>query len=94
MDALPWEIIGGLTPSALVSVVVLLILTGKLVPKSTYDAMAQSKEHWRDTAEKRQETNHTLARAVDKQQIAADTIIKTMHALQEANHHTSSSGGS
>jgi len=86
LEGIPWSVIGGLTPSALLSIVVLLILTGKIVPKSTYDAMVQSKEHWRDTAEKRQETNHTLARAVDKQQIASDTIIKTMHALQEANH--------
>lgn len=86
MEAMPWTVIGGLTPSALLSIVVVLILTGHLVPRSTYRELHDQKKHWRDAAEKLRETNHVLTKTVEKQEVTSDTIIRVMGSVQDANH--------
>lgn len=85
MEAIPWTVIGGLTPSALLSIVVVLILTGRLVPRATYQELHDQKKHWREAAEKLRETNHVLTKAVEKQEVTSDAIIRVMESVQEAN---------
>lgn len=85
MEAIPWTVIGGLTPSALLSIVVVLILTGKLVPRANYNDIMAQKTYWREAAEKLRETNHVLTKAVEKQEVTSDTIIRVMESVQEAN---------
>lgn len=84
MEAIPWAILGELTPYALLMLAILLILTGKLVPISTYRAMERAKEHWRDTATKNTETIHVQAQTIEKQTMIGDTVEKVMSAIQTA----------
>lgn len=44
LDGVP---LGVLTPSALLSIVVLMILTGRLIPRRTYDDMMHDRDEWR-----------------------------------------------
>lgn len=44
LEHLPITVIG---PGALLTLVVLLILTGKLIPRRTYDDMRDDRDHWR-----------------------------------------------
>lgn len=85
LEGIPWAAIGGLTPAALLSIAVLLILTGKIVPKATYDSMVEQKNFWRNTCGTQQETIHVQAQTISKQEVASDSIVKIMTAVQEAN---------
>ena len=93
LESIPWAAIGGLTPPGLLTVVVVLILTGKLVPKSTYDVMVSQKEHWRTTCENQQQTIQTQAETIHTQKIASETIVKIMHAVQDARQVDDQNGG-
>lgn len=84
MDAVPWEFLGGLTPPALLGLAVWLILTGRIVPKATYESMERSRDHWQETALKSVETIAVQARTIEKQTVIGDTATKVMDAVQEA----------
>lgn len=84
-ELISWSTIGNLTPHALWMGAVVLILTGKLVPKYFYDVLKDQKTYWRDAAEDLRETNHVQAKTIEKQEIASDTIIKVMNSVQEAS---------
>jgi len=86
LESIPWAAIGGLTPHGLLMLVVVLILTGKLVPKSTYDVMRDQKTYWRKAAEELRETNHIQTRTIEKQEITGETVRRVMEAVQAANH--------
>lgn len=85
MESIPWAAIGGLTPSGMLILAVWLILTGKIVPKSTYDVMVKARDDWQATAQKKQEIIHTLTETVREQSVVSDTVVKVMSAVQEAN---------
>lgn len=85
IENIPWAAIGGLTPHGLLMLVVVLILTGKLVPKSTYDVMRDQKTYWRKAAEDLRDTNYVQARTIEKQEVTGDTVRRVMDAVQDAN---------
>lgn len=85
MDQVPWAAIGGLTPSGLLILAVWLVLTGRIVPKSTYDVMVKARDDWQATAQKKQEIIHTLTETVREQSVVSDTVVKVMSAVQDAN---------
>ena len=85
MEAIPWEIIGTLTPPGLLGIAVWLILTGRIVPRSTYETMVQMKETWRDAATKKDEIIHTQAETIRDYSVVGETVAKVMSAVQEAN---------
>lgn len=85
MDQIPWAAIGALTPSGMLMLAVWLILTGRIVPKSTYEVMAKARDDWQSTAQKKQEIIHTLAETVREQSVVSQTAAKVMTAVQEAN---------
>lgn len=79
---IPWLALGDFGPAGLLAVVVLLIITGKLVPKSVLDAETKAKDHWRQACEREQEANRLHARAADAQSVGMDTVVKVMAAVQ------------
>lgn len=85
MDQIPWAAIGALTPSGMLMLAVWLILTGRIVPKSTYEVMVKARDDWQATAQKKQEIIHTLAETVREQSVVSQTAAKVMSAVQEAN---------
>lgn len=85
MDQIPWAAIGALTPSGMLMLAVWLILTGRIVPKSTYEVMVKARDDWQATAQKKQEIIHTLAETVREQSVVSETAAKVMTAVQEAN---------
>lgn len=85
MDQIPWAAIGALTPSGMLMLAVWLILTGRIVPKSTYEVMVKARDDWQTTAQKKQEIIHTLAETVREQSVVSQTAAKVMTAVQEAN---------
>lgn len=85
MDQIPWATIGALTPNGLLMVTILLILTGKLVPKQTLDRETTRGDQWRDTAAKKQEIIQVQAETIRDQAVISETVAKVMSAVQEAN---------
>lgn len=85
IDQIPWAAIGGLTPSGLLILAVWLVLTGRIVPKSTYDTMCNAKEAWKDSSIKKDEIIHTQAETIRDYSVVGETITKVMSAVQEAN---------
>lgn len=73
-----------LTPAALVGVTVILLLTGRLVPKTTLDDKIQEVGQWRSAYEKERE-----ARALsDKQTTELLEVSKTTKQLIEGLFQT------
>lgn len=85
MDQIPWAAIGALTPSGMLMLAVWLILTGRIVPKSTYEVMVKARDDWQAAASKNQETIHTQAETIRDQAVVSETAAKVMTAVQEAN---------
>lgn len=85
VESIPWAAIGGLSPAAMLMLTVWLILTGRIVPKSTYDVMVKGRDSWQETAQKKQEIIHTLSETVREQQVVNETVAKIMTAVQDAN---------
>lgn len=50
MDILSQVQWGDIGPSGLLAIAVLAIIQGWLVPRRTYDALAQDRDYWRDAA--------------------------------------------
>lgn len=77
LDGLP---IGQISAGALVAVVVLLILTGRLVTRrQLLDAQAD-RDKWRESADSWQLSTHTLGMAIEKVVVLSEA---TNHALVE-----------
>ncbi|WP_102158666.1 hypothetical protein [Zhihengliuella halotolerans] len=80
---IPWELVGTITPPGLLSLVIIMILTGRLIPKATYDAAQRARDQWQRTAEMLRETNQVQAQTIEKQTSVGDTVIKVMSSLQK-----------
>lgn len=74
-----WSIAG------LLALVVILILSGRLVPKSTLDAQKKETDYWRETFFKSQETNQVLANALSEITESARTQDQVMKSIQKRN---------
>lgn len=82
MPEIPWALVSDVGAGGLVVLIVILILTGKLVPKAQYDQQAEATKHWRAACEREQEANRLHARAADAQSVGMDTIVKVMSVVQ------------
>lgn len=89
LDGIP---VGSLAPPALLGIVVLMILLGRLIPRYTYTQKAQEAERWRQAYEAER-----LARATsDAQTAQLLELAKTTHSIIVAMFGTtrvSESGG-
>lgn len=74
LDGIP---IAGLTAPALLGIAVMMLLLGRLVPRSTFDEKAKEAEHWRQAYEKEREARATS----DAQTVELLELAKTTHNL-------------
>lgn len=93
LEAIPWAVIGDGGLAALALVAVLMVLTGRLVPKTQYDQVIEAKDHWRTAFEQEQEANRLHARASDVRGAVDETVVKLVTALQEQSTTQRSDGG-
>jgi hypothetical protein len=77
LDGVP---ITGLTAPALLGIAVMMLLLGRIVPRSTFDEKAKEAEHWRLAYEKEREARATS----DAQTVELLELAKTTHNLMVA----------
>lgn len=82
---IPPEVLADLGLTGLVTLTVLMILTGKLVPKANLDRQVQETDYWRTTANKSKETNLKLATSLQELTEAARLSEHVMSAIQAKN---------
>ena len=92
MDAIPWAALGGVSPAAMLMLAVWLILTGRIVPKSTYDIMVKARDDWQAAAQKNRDIIATQAETIRDQAVIGQTVEKVMGAVQEAREHDGQGG--
>lgn len=80
LDPLVGLPVGQFSAGALVGLVVLLILLGRLVPRQSLLDMREDRDKWRATAEEWQKTALALGMSMEKLLTAAEL---TNHALAE-----------
>lgn len=56
----PFEVVGTLSIPGLLGLAVWMILTGRLIPRRTYDEMVKDRDHWRAVAETSTKQNTQL----------------------------------
>lgn len=85
LETIPAWVGEGLAPWTVLTIVFLMLVTGKLHTNVTYQTLKEQKNYWREAAEELRETTYIQARTIEKQEIASDTIIRVMDAVQDAN---------
>jgi hypothetical protein len=74
IDGLP---VGDMGATALLAIVVLMVLTGRLVPRRTLTDLKEERDHWRTAAEERSSQLSDLLSATD-------TSTRLIEALTDA----------
>lgn len=85
IESLPAWVGDGLAPWTIVTIVFLMLVTGKLHTNVSYQTLKEQKNYWREAAEELRETTHIQARTIEKQEVTGDTVRRVMEAVQEAN---------
>lgn len=75
----------GLTPAGLLLIAVLMVLTGRLVPRATYQEMVKERDQWRSAYE----VERAAHAASDSQTRELLELAKTGTKVLEAVHTTS-----
>lgn len=78
VDALP---VGGLSASAILTIVVLMILRGALVPRSTHQEVRSDRDTWRDAWEASEEARRVQAQQLGELLELAKTTDQFIRAL-------------
>lgn len=80
-DGIP---IVGMTSPALLGIVILLILTGKLIPRRTYDDMKEDRDSWRAAHAVSEEARIHTAQQLDEMMEVGQTVKDVLQALRRA----------
>lgn len=83
LDPLVGLPIGQFSAGALVALVVLLILVGRLVPRQSLLDMREDRDKWRQTAEDWQKAATQLGMSMEKLLVLAETTNHALHEIQE-----------
>jgi hypothetical protein len=83
LDPLAGLPIGQFSAGALVGLVVLLILVGRLVPRQSLQDMREDRDKWRTTAEDWQRAATQLGMSMEKLLVLAETTNHALHEIQE-----------
>lgn len=75
--------IGNLGPAALLAIVVILILTGRLVPRRTMSDVAEERDHWRAAAQERSDQLTRLLAATDTSTRAIEALTQVAGIQQQ-----------
>ena len=91
MELIPWGAIGALTPGGIVTIFVLMLMWGKIVPRSQLEREQQLADKWEATAVREREANAVQAKTI--QELTAtngllsagvgETVAKVMTELQQ-----------
>lgn len=73
--------VAGLTAPALVSIGILLIMTGRLVPRRTYDDALRDRDRWQEAHSVSEEARLTQTRQLDAVLEVGETVKQVMNAL-------------
>jgi hypothetical protein len=88
LDGLPAEFIGAVGPTALLGITVLFILGGRLIPRSTHDAIVASKDaeiaYLRATVATEQERGALQAEQVHELLEHSRTTVAVIQSLPRA----------
>ena len=76
MDLLTQIPLGDIGPGALVTLAVVLLLRGDLVPRRTHEAVAQERDYWRDAYRENTRTTNELTE-VSRASVAALDALPT-----------------
>ncbi|HET8588976.1 MAG TPA: hypothetical protein VFM01_05035 [Nakamurella sp.] len=82
-DAVAWAL-ANLGPGALIVLVVLLILSGRLVPRRALQDMINERDDWKAAAQAKDATIAVQARQIDELQEAGRVATAVMQALPKA----------
>lgn len=83
LEGIPLVNLGEWGVAGLLSLVVILILTGKLVPKNTLDRQIAETAYWRETFLKAQATNAVLANALSEITESAKTQEQVLLSIEK-----------
>jgi hypothetical protein len=83
LDPLVGLPLGQFSAGALVGLVVLLILMGRLVPRQSLLDMREDRDKWRTTAEDWQRAATQLGMSMEKLLVLAETTNHALHEIQE-----------
>jgi hypothetical protein len=72
----------GLTAPTVLFIGVLLILTGRLVPRRTYQDMKEDRDHWRTAHAVSEEARIAKSRQLDVVLEVSETVKDVLQALQ------------
>lgn len=76
--------VGQVTAGALLAVVVLFILSGRLVPRQHLLDVMADRDHWRTSAEQNAAANEKLTASVEKLIVSAETTNRVLTEMQRA----------
>jgi uncharacterized membrane-anchored protein YhcB (DUF1043 family) len=74
---------GEWTLTGIVFLIVIMILSGMLIPRFFYKAIQAERDHWRDTAITNTSTMSTQAEAIKAYAESAEFSKKVMEAIQQ-----------
>jgi len=91
LELIPWGAIGALTPSGIVTAFVLMLMWGKIVPKSQLEREQQLADKWEAAAVKEREANAAKDHIIEKLTATngllsagvGETVAKVMTELQK-----------
>ena len=89
LDGLP---VGNIGAGALVCLIVLLILTGRLVPRQQVLDLREDRDSWRTAAEDGQKAMHTYGMAMEKLLVLAQTTNHALVEIQELAQRAAEAG--
>lgn len=84
----PWALL-----ILVVTVFLMSLLKGWVIPKIHYDYIVKRSEAQQGTIEKQSETISVQARTIDKQTAVGDTVVRVMSSVQEAATSKASEAG-
>lgn len=84
-EGIPFSV-ADLSASGLLMVIIVTfvwaLLSGKIVAKVHYDEALKAKEHWRVSAQNKDETIAALTQSLNEHDVSSETIVKVMSVLQ------------
>lgn len=84
----------GLTPSVLLGITVLLLLTGRIVPRVTLNDKAEEAERWREAYEAEREARNTSDAQTAELLEVAHLTHAIINAMFTETQHIRQTGGS
>lgn len=83
LAGVPTDLVTSIGGGGLLALAIWLVLTGRLVPKSTHEETRLDRDEWRKTAETTQKRLDVISQQMDKLLASSLTVERFMTSLQE-----------